>query len=155
MRKFKLLSILLTVVLLSSLLCASSFAVEKSPSFWKDATLEQCQAQIDKVLAGDSINWLDVQRAIFRLADVADDNAITSMGMILDLTKEPTLEPDAPLPSVMSPLNMLKAAVIDTLAKMGIPDFNDKIKEIALHSDSDVLKGMAKDALKTFELAIE
>ena len=94
-----------------------------------------------------SVDWLQVASAITRLGELRVPQAQSLLIGILRRETPIRVVEGASLPGIMPPLEMLKAAAIDALVKLGDKESLPEIERIAHTTGFEVLREKAKGAL--------
>ena len=108
---------------------------------------DQAAARIQVVIEDETaaVDWVSVLRAVQRMGKLQDPRAEKLMVDILHRQVPLKLVEGAPLPGVMPPLEMLKAAAIDVLTNLDAKESVSEIQKIYEDTHFEVLKDMAAD----------
>jgi hypothetical protein len=89
--------------------------VEEPPPF--DEELDKCIEELEPLLSepNKAVELLDVLETICRLGQIGNVNVISTLMDVLGRSEEVVVSPGSPLPTSMTPLEMLKSAAIDSI----------------------------------------
>jgi HEAT repeat protein len=96
-------------------------------------------------------DWLKVVDSIVKLGDLGIPEAKPVLIDILRREAPVQLEAGVPLPGIMPPLEMIKAAAIDSLVKLGAKESLSAIEKIAQTSSFQVLREKAQRAVSALQ----
>jgi len=105
----------------------------------------ECIERVNTVLSDPStpVDWLAVKEAITHLGKIGDIRCSSSLAKILERKLELVLITGVPLPSAMSPLDMLKAAAMDALVEMRVKTHLLQMLQVYVETDNMVLRDVA------------
>lgn len=96
---------------------------------------------------GMPVDWLSICESIFRVSAAKDSETKRLLTRILLRHQPLILIQGTPLPGVMPPLEMVKAAAIDALVKMDAHEYIPEIQKIYETTPYMVLKDKAQNAV--------
>lgn len=98
-----------------------------------------------------SVDWLKVVDSIVKLGDLGIPEAKPLLVDILRREAPLQLVAGVPLPGIMPPLEMLKAAAIDSLVKLGDKESLPEIEKIGQTTSFQALREKARRALLSLQ----
>ncbi len=110
-----------------------------------DQAAEKIQVVIEDEAA--TVDWVSISQAIQRIGIIKDPRAKELMVGILHREVPLALVEGVPLPDVMPPLQMLKAAAIDVLVSLNAKECISEIQKVYETTQFKVLKDMAMEAI--------
>jgi len=145
----------LIILIIAAVLLSPLGGVKLLPSLASDddAEFQHAMAQVRVVVEqpGATVDWVSVYRAILRLKELRDPRCAPLLARLLVREEPLHIVEGSPLPGVMPPLEMLKAAAIDTLVEVGAREYLPAIQSLYQHTHFMVLHNVAGRAIEALE----
>ena len=116
-----------------------------------DAEFAQAMATVRAVVEEPEavVDWVSVYGALLRLKELRNPRCAPLLAQLLTREEPLEIKEGSPLPGVMPPLEMLKAAAIDTLVEVRATQHLQAIKSVHRQTRFMVLRDVAGNAVRS------